>query len=413
MAKKRKMGGVKPIHIEKLNLWYANIGEVVNGRAKRVYAPKSVDSEKAAWKWLEDRQAEQAARQVDRADPDVLGLANLYLDWSRERSEAGHITRKEYVNRRTHLLLLTETQVGGRSFAKMKARQFTSTELGSLVEVFQGDGYSPQYIANVVRTAKGCFKWASDRVAGRVPARILEENDVKDYSPPAVPRPPDRYVESEVIRRFLRWAWAKARRSPGHSKRFDRLYLLLFRFCYLTGARPGEACRLTWPMVHWKDQVVIIPPSEHKTGKKTGKPREIQITTPVARLLRAIERLEGRHPSHVFTHRRGKGGGNPDGSAQAGDPWTNAEAAGKHMAKLRLLAIEAGVEGLVATGPKKLVQYTNRHVYASDALMDGMTSSEAAELLGNSAAMVESRYGHIQRSHTRRRAEEMVRRGRG
>jgi site-specific recombinase XerD len=51
------------------------------------------------------------------------------------------------------------------------------------------------------------------------------------------------------------------------------------------------------------------------------------------------------------------------------------------------------------------VLYTARHVYASEALMAGLTSTDTAELLGNSAAMIESTYGHVTAEHRRRLAE--------
>lgn len=415
MAKKRKAGGLKPIWIEATALWYANLGPPgANGRAKRIYAPKSVDSETKAWRWLEEQLAARAARKVEAEDPTVFGLSQYWLAWSEKRANESHITRKEYVNRCTHLTLLWEAKISGALVRDLRARDFTEAELSVVVDGWRSS-YSGQYIANVVRTVKACWKWGADRIAGRVPLRLLQEHTLAGYRPPAVPRRVDRYVEPAVIRSFHRWAWGLARRSPGYSKRFDRLYLWLVRFCGLTGARPGEACRLTWSMVDLTAGVVVIPAASHKTGKKTGRDREIQITRPVARMLRAVEKLEGRHPTHVFTHRRGKGAEyRGEGSAQAGEPWPDGSSASKRLLKLRRLAMTTNaVEGLVDVGPKRLIQYTGRHVYASNALMNGLTSSETAELLGNSAKMVEDVYGHVQRGHRQRLAEALVRKGDG
>lgn len=431
MAKKRKAGGVRPILIPSLGHWYANIGETVNGRSKRVYAPKAVQTERQAWDWLKAKLDERDARRIDRNDPTVFGVCDLFAKWSLRRAEEGGISKKEALNRRTHLTLVYDSEIDGKSIRDMRAREFTAAELGVVVEGWSRGGYEPQYIANVVRTAKAAWKWASDRVPGRDPIRLLDEHTLQGFRPPPVPRGVDRFVEPEIIRRFMRWAWADARRAPGFSKRFDRLFLLMFRFCYLTGARPGEACRLTWEHIRWDVGVVVIPPAEHKTGKKTGKTREIQLTPPVVRLLQAIgggispdwhapmsgpkvwPGLDGRHPTHVFTHRRGRfHETRGDAFPESGEPWASGEVASQRMRKLRRQAIAAGVKGILDVGPKRLVAYTNRHVYASNALMKGLTTSQTAELLGNSAKMVEDVYGHIQRGHVAELAKDLMKRGR-
>ena len=403
----RKRTGPKPIRIEALGLWYANIGPPdKNGRAKRVYAPKSIDTEAKAWAWLSERLAKVEAEKILGTDPTVFALTELWLAWSDRRASEGHITRKEYVNRCTHVALFREAAVGGRPVGGILAREFTSAELSAVVDGWRSR-YSGQYVANVVRSIKAAWKWGSDRVAGRVPLRLLPEHTLASYRPPAVPRRVDRYVEPEVIRAFERWAWSRARSSAGYSRRFDRLFLLLFRFCRLTGARPGEACRLTWSMIDWRSRLIVIPPELHKTGKKTGRAREIQLTRPVLRLLEKIEALRGRHPEFVFTHRRGKGSAlRGEVDPEAGEPWPDGSSASKRLLRLRRECIASGaVPGLEDVGPKRLVLYTARHVYASEALMAGLTSTDTAELLGNSAAMIESTYGHVTAEHRRRLAE--------
>jgi integrase len=47
------------------------------------------------------------------------------------------------------------------------------------------------------------------------------------------------------------------------------------RVIALTGARRGEIAGLRWSHVDMKRGQLVLPPSAHKTGRKTGKPREI------------------------------------------------------------------------------------------------------------------------------------------
>lgn len=400
--------------------WYANIGPPREGstRATKVYAPKGkIVTEAQAWKWLEGELRRQEARKVDTHDPTVYGLCQLYLKWAEERVGDDLMTQGQYKSLCSRLTLFWDTTPakGAAAFKGQRARSVEPEDLDAAIEVWKAEGYSAHYRKGLVRAIRSAYRWGARKVPGRK-SKLLIEDPLAGYQAPRLPKSPDRFVDPVIVRRFLRWAWGQAHALPTKSlkRRFDRLYLLALRFAFLTGCRPGEAVQLKWSHVRWDDGLVVIPPSEHKTGKKTEELREIELTQPVRRLLRAVERLPGHHEIFVFPHMRSKaamrlGADDP----LAGEPWPSGSAASQKLRKLREAAIEAKVKGVQKTGARKLVQYTARHDYASRALMRGMTTSEAAKLLGNTSTMVEQTYGHIQQSHRAKLAEKMVERTKG
>lgn len=421
-------------------LWFACIGPVKDGRAARVYAPRSVATEREAWAWLESGLAALRARQVRAADVSVFWLCQLYLQDAESRvraggdspeSDDGLITAHNYRCKVSMLTLVWETEPapGEGPLRDRPAAAITSAELDGCVAAWRRAGYQPGYVRSLVRALRTVYRWGARDVAGRDPTRLLASDPLAGYVAPKVPRPPDRFVEGAVVRRFLRWAWARSLADGPKelTRRFDRLFLLGFRFAMLTGARPGEAFKLRWSHVDRKAGVATFA---GKATWKTGRKRVVELTPPVLRILRAIEGLEGRHPEFVFTHMRSAGAGaRGHGDPRAGEPWSDGSAPGRKLRRMRLEAIalaaayqewlkapsgpepaDRGVPGLERVGPKRLVMYTHRHNYASRALMQGLTTSEAAELLGNTAAVVDSTYGHIQREHTSRRARELAQR---
>lgn len=401
--------------------WYANIGppraDDPRNRSTKVYAPKNVVTEAQAWKWLDKELERRESRKIDTHDPTVYGLCQLYLKWAEARAAENLMTKGQYKTLCSRLSLFWDTVPSGgdRPFKNQLARSIEPADVDAAIEVWRQAGYAPHYRKGIIRAIRSAYRWGARKVPGRA-RKLLAEDPLDGYQAPRLPKAPDRYVDPVVVRRFLRWAWGQARQLPTLSlkRRFDRLYLLALRFAFLTGCRPGEAVRLKWSHVRWDDDLVFIPPPEQKTGKKTDEPREIELTRPVRRLLRAVEKLERRHEVYVFPHMRSKAAARVGADdPMAGEPWPSGSAASQKLRKLRQDAIDAKVKGVQKTGARKLIQYTARHDYASQALMRGMTTSEAAKLLGNTATMVEQTYGHIQNPHRAKLAQKMVERSKG
>lgn len=364
-----------------------------------------------AWDAMNEIIRRESARTVDLSDPTVYGLAQYYLQWAEGEVDHDRMAMANYRAHCTHLEKFWSFRGHGDRLARTMAiadldlfcREMRETETERKTP------HSPAYIANLCRSIQAAFNWAARTVPDRVPPRLIPENPLSGHRPPPVPHQ-ERYVDAKLARTFLRWVWGRAKGRGGVIGRFDRITVLLLQFLRMTGARPGEACVLLWTDIRWKEGVIIIPPERHKTGKKTGKSREIQITPPVARLLRAIERFPGHHPDHVFTHKLGKNARSLDAVSEHGRPWNSVTLSAK-VRSWRDEVIAAGIP-IEATGEKRFVNYIFRHTYATDAIQSGLTHAETAELIGNTAQVTEKRYVHVQRKHSRRRAEHVVERRR-
>jgi integrase/recombinase XerC len=84
-----------------------------------------------------------------------------------------------------------------------------------------------------------------------------------------------------------------------------RRFLIFLKF---TGCRPGEAASMRWAEVRFEDGSVVL--QEHKTARKTGRPRIIPLVPTVTRLLLWMrshreDSADAREHDHVFINRRG------------------------------------------------------------------------------------------------------------
>jgi integrase len=77
------------------------------------------------------------------------------------------------------------------------------------------------------------------------------------------------------------------------------------RVIALTGMRRGEAANLRWSHVELKQGRIVLPPQSHKTGKRTGKPRIINL--PAAAQAIISRQPVGEDNDYVFAPTRGNG----------------------------------------------------------------------------------------------------------
>jgi integrase len=133
-----------------------------------------------------------------------------------------------------------------------------------------------------------------------------------------------------------------------------------------TGARPSEVRRLTWDQVR-PDRWVI---QQHKTAKKTRKPRVIYLTPAMQRLMDVLRKRSTT--ATVFLNTRG-------------EPWT-----------INAIRLVIGRIREKAGLPEDVCAYLFRHTFGTRAVMNGLNSSEVAELLGHtSTEMVDRVYVHL------------------
>lgn len=145
----------------------------------------------------------------------------------------------------------------------------------------------------------------------------------------------------------------------------DWSFVPLLETAWATGSRPGELRGLKWDQI--SDDYTVAKLTEHKSKKKTGRPRTIYFPKPIQRLLRLIR----HNGEYVFLNARGK-------------PFTK-NAITHRMRRIRKAT---GIDGVVA--------YSYRHAYATRAIVQGVDVATVAELMGHaSLEMISKHYGHL------------------
>jgi integrase len=155
-----------------------------------------------------------------------------------------------------------------------------------------------------------------------------------------------------------------------------------------TGCRPGEARTVSSTHVNLDLGAWVFPPKEHKTGKRTGKPRIIYLSPAMIEL---TKRLMLEHPEGPLFR-----------SFRGGKPYT------RQAVRCRFRRLRKRFPGLA-----NVVSYTLRHTYATDALAQSVPIATVAQLMGHSSTTMVARvYGHLaERDGHLREAARLLSRG--
>ena len=143
-----------------------------------------------------------------------------------------------------------------------------------------------------------------------------------------------------------------------------------------TGCRPGEVASVV--AANFNEELGAWVLQEHKTKKKTGRPRVVYLTPGMIELTRKrmIEFPEGplfRGPARA--------GGKPNS---------------KNAVRCRFRRLRKKLPHL-----KGVIAYTYRHSYITDALERGVPVASVAELAGHTdLRMIEEHYGHLSQKKT-------------
>ena len=334
--------------------------------------------------------------------PTVRTLVRLFLDHSKTTKAPRTVQGlREALKRFCEFLPHgSNIPLGQRS-----ARHISGIDLLRMRRAWEAKGYSPNYLARLIRSVKACWAWASSADPERTPLRILDENPLKDIKGVLIPQPPERYASRKEVADFLRFAWRRTESQTSVQRRFSRLLILAVRTLYHSGCRPGELCTAKWADFDSSKMMIILPPHRHKTGRKTGRNRTIHLPNLVTRAL-VRERRRDHHPLFIFTHKRGKGAMSRGATLNHGEPW-NSQAFGRAIKEIRDEGIDAGVK-LASSGPNRFVAYRLRHTYASDAIMDGVPTAVVAAMLGTSERVLNHTYCHITDPRQREATELLV-----
>jgi integrase len=142
------------------------------------------------------------------------------------------------------------------------------------------------------------------------------------------------------------------------------------RLITLTGCRRGEAAGLRWRHVDLKQGRIVLPPQSHKTGRKTGKPREIVLPAEAQKII--ARQTEGGPDDFVFAAARG------DGAIALSKAW-------RKVRKEAELPATLGLHGL-------------RHSIASHLAMSGAQAPEIMTAMGHRQLSTVQRYIHFAES---------------
>ena len=149
------------------------------------------------------------------------------------------------------------------------------------------------------------------------------------------------------------------------------------RLIALTGCRRGEAAGLRWKHVDLKLGRILLPPQSHKTGRKTGKPREIVLPEVAKNII--ARQPEGSPNDFVFAPTGG------DGAIALSKAWRRVRAEAD-------LAPKLGLHGL-------------RHSIASHLAMGGAQAPEIMTAMGHRQLSTVQRYIHFAQSTRQELAE--------
>jgi integrase len=151
-----------------------------------------------------------------------------------------------------------------------------------------------------------------------------------------------------------------------NEKRVRPAHADAIRIIALTGARRGEIANLLHSNVDLKNGIITLPPLQHKTGRKTGKPRIIGL--PAAAQAIISRQPEGSPSDYVFMPSKGSG----------------AVSLSKSWNKVRE---EAGL-------PEGIGLHGLRHSLASHMAMQGAEAAEIMTTLGHSQLSTAQKYVH-------------------
>lgn len=331
----------KPFFRKSKNAWYVQLG-----KRQISLGPNRKEAFESYREILlhERGQVAEPARQLT-----VAQVSDLFLDWSSRHNEPQ--TFEWY---RMFLQDFSD-QYGGLEGLKLKPFHVTRW-----LDSHRGWHEATRRCATIA--VKRAFNWADAE-------GILTPNPLKHVKK-GPPKRRERILTADERQQILDGAR-------------DQAFREFVQALQETGCRPSEVAKVTAENVDFKAGLWVLP--DHKTKKKTGKPRIIYLTPTMVDL---TQQLVERHPSGpLFRNRQGK-------------PWS------RNAIRCRFRRLRKKFPHL-----KGVVSYTYRHTFVTDALENGVGVAQVAELLGHtSAEMVMQHYQHLseKREHLKQAALQAV-----
>lgn len=252
-----------------------------------------------------------------------------------------------------------------RAFAAIrdgKTAATVKTKKRGLARVTGGEGSARK----AIRLLKTAYNWAIEQ-------KTLKENPAAGVD---VGRDNERTVIIESMEQYS--AIFDAINKLENLQRIRRPAADAIRVIILTGARRGEIARLRNRHLELKKARAVLDRKEHKTGRKTSKPRIIELPTAAQEI---IERQPAGEPED-FVFRPSYG----EGPLSLNKPW-------------RMIRAEAGVGD-------EIVLHTMRHSLASLMAMTGHQAPDIAAILGHRDIKTSQKYIHLAEQHKKKLAEK-------
>jgi len=206
----------------------------------------------------------------------------------------------------------------------LRARDLTPLAVGEFRNAL-ADHYGAKTINHWLIACKACWNWA-------IKMKLLVANPFQGL-PMLFTEDRHRVLTAEEYKKL----WQ-------HSDEVFRDVLLFLR---LTPARPAVVRELTWDMIHWKSELLVIHRTKKSRTAKVREPWRIPLVPKVLTMLRKRQAAQAAS-SCVFLN-------------EDGNPWTK-DALALRMRRLRKRAgIRADSRG------EQVVLYTNRHTYLTNA----------------------------------------------
>ena len=271
----------------------------------------------------------------------VAHLAASYEGHLGVQLRLGQISPATLAWYKTALAKLTAA-VGGFPAAELRAHHLTGCDFSN----------------HFVRVLKALYKWAADVDTALVPR--------DPFAKLAVPKCGQRTrILSED----------EAERLLGVSPPAFRLVL---RCALLTGARPGELRAWLWGMVQLEHRLVILTKFKAKKKRADGKAvRPIPLSSEVVEILAGVRPTDAQPDHHVFLNSRRQ-------------PWSpNAL-----RCAMRTARTAAGLDAGAGEG-ERVVLYTARHTFATNATRNGVQGRTLADIMGHTTTAMTQRYQHL------------------
>ena len=183
--------------------------------------------------------------------------------------------------------------------------------------------------------------------------------------------------------------WPVLSRLRGQSATMDAA-LDVIALLALTGARRSEIQRLRWRHLDMAGRRIVLPPDEHKSGRKTHKVRVISLSDEALTILRGYER--GEPESLVF---QGERAGSPVDLAA---PWRRVREAAGLGRELVLHSLRHGVGSILASaghGAPAIAAQLGHANWSMSARYTHVFDRQRTELAAAVASLVRPNYLHV------------------